>query len=542
MKILHINSDIVKNYNLLFIIKDLDKTTYKYNEKVTDNKATIKVPAKNEISDFAHKCPCYVLARNPNNSLSFAEVIFPNPKDITYQIDLSWKTISYDIEDTYEIKHNEIVKNIKYTPNFTDPYNMLEEFRVDSIELELNGQWIEWMPITGLKEGNHQYNVKLITKNGLEFKKTINIIVQKYDSIETVKPAPISFQYAFFAPLNAHHFKPTIPVLCFVSENIQIKEINFFYNNILIGSTDNGKGVVELDVADVPAYTPVGIKAEFKGINKNTNEIINITDTKTFLISDFMNLKLSHKYNDKEKVFIFKIDGTKESLNNINKILFNIHFSSTVTENILSVADYNVDLQTDVIFEEEIDPSNPEIKVDFKMASNYYITAYVYDKAGNIHTMKDSIKQIGSTSDKTYFVDDKISTIIRSDINENPTFDLYRIETNSITKVGTFLTEKLYDDLYTGSFTVKENDCVYVLKVGNIIKAYYVGDSRNIVVLRVNPNRELPPYLFRDENGKEISKGTVTNNEIEPSIGYIVLPLHDAGIVKIGKNTYKKIK
>jgi len=541
MKILHVNSDEVKTYNLTFVIRDFDGVQYIVNKKVKDGKVSIKIPAKKPNEEYSHECPVYVLATKNDDALSFAELLLKNPEDIEYSVNLKWGTPYYDIEDNYEIEEDSKLNSIRYERNFIDPYDLLEDFHVDEIKIQVNGYWVDWMPITGLKPGEYKYNVKIVTKNGYEYIKTINVKVKERAKTEVPKIEPIKFNYAFFAPLTDHNFKPTVPVVCFISNNIVLKKVEFYYNDILLGSSDTGKGIIDLDVSHVPAYKPVGIKAVFEGYDKNTNDPVHLVDNQTIYISDKMNLKITHNYEDDKKVFKFKLEGTDEELNNISKILFNVRFESTITEEVVEVAGYKQGIESSVVFESEVDPSNPEIEIDFKMASNYYITAYVYDKAGNIHTLTDSVKQLSSDSDKTYFINDKISIIIRSSINENPAFDLFYVESDGATKVGTFLTEKLYDDLYSGGFTVKRNDCVYVTKIGKAIKPYYVGDSRNVVVLRVNPDGELPKYVFRDENGEVKAQGTVTRSEVDPELGYIILPLHTPGIVKIGERTYKKI-
>ena len=545
MKLIDIATNLGSNESaeVNIFIKDFDGFEWKKKYTISDKKnIVVRLPLKDGLYSISNKCEIYIAAINHSNHKIYERTVLNDITKTISNVSIQWTDFNVSFQDSYDIVQDNDLDKINYSVNVKNPHKYFDSFMPTSTEIKINDSWVKFTGLKQLAVGTYKYDVRVSNQNHMTWEKIITVNVKAKEEKPLPKVQKIKFNYAFFTPMNNVHMKPSIPIVCYVSPNLDVKKVEFFYNGNSIQSQTNIEEIKALNVVKLPSYTDIDINAKFTCIDKTTKEQVVLEDTKTFNISSQLMLSLYHNYDDSKKVFRIGLSASKDDMAKVDKILFSIRFTSVVMENVLNVADYSAEMISDVVFEHQIDPDNPEIEVDFKSVSNYNITAYVYDKAGNIHILKDQIKQLSSeSSGNNYTINQKIPVIIKNNSETTPVYDLYCLTSKGLKKINTYITNKLFGNLYSSEFTTKFNDSVYVVKIGDSLKTFYVGNSNNMVVLRVKNANDLPDYVFKDYDGNKIAEGKVTLSNEDNSIGYIILPEGKNGILKIAGYIYKKI-
>lgn len=479
---------------------------------------------------------------------NYSSVFTDNKEElITKVVNFDFISPALDVQTAYTLE--ELIKNNKqpiYKLNIDNRYDIWKELEIDTIEVTTDEDKVNFSEMVDElekinKPGEYTYQVAFTLKNGFTQIEKFTITIPERKEVAVPKLKPITFNYAFFTPLHKDVFKPNCPVICYLSDNIKLNKVDFEVDGQLVKTFTDISNVLEISLGKAVSFSLNTIKATFHGTDKQTNEPVVIEDSKKVVVSEAMDITLYHNFNSDKGVFNVGISATDAEVKNITKILWQITYDSIVMENILSAGETSVKMYSDVVFETTSDNSKLEYAFDFKKNGEYFIKAYVYDTAGQIHVIKDSLKTLTNEgNNNNYQVNSKIPVIIKSNNGKSPTFKLSYIKNNTFNENGVVITDKLFDNIYSAEFKVEYNDCVYIVEIGENMKTFYVGDSDNIVVLKIKPNAPLPKYVFKDYDGKEISSGTISTNK-DKTIGFVQLDKDKSGLLKIGDSIYKKI-
>ena len=536
------NPDSSKIVECFISIRDSDGYTYDSSFQTPFEKFSIELPLKENLYELNSGADIWIGLRDENK---YFTTIIKNDLHITSKvIEVELQEIILTTKDKVSI--DELRANnyqIDYTLNINDPYKKFKELEISEIYVEKDELKIPFQELAKEldelhKEGSYTYNVNFKLNNSMIFTYPITIEVTE-TAKELPKFKPIVVDYVAVIPLYANPIKPKYPLTLIASSNFKVDKVEFYLNQNLIFTT-NHLGKVDLDISTANSFEENALEVKFYGTDLATNIKRVISRTLTFTPSDKLNLSLYHSYNSDKDTFTFGISGKENELDQIQTILWNVRYSSLVMQHIIGVGDINVDMLSDVIFEHMSDDEHLEMEIDFKQKGTFYVTAYVFDKAGNVHKLKDEVEVLDDNkSEGEYEVNQTIPVIIKANVDKTPVFDVYYIKDNILTKEKTVITKKLFGSIYSGSFVVNHNDCVYIVKVGNEITTFHIGKSNNILVLKAK-NSTPPHYIFKDYDGNLIEEGDFIYDE-NSKIMYVTLPEDKHGIVQIGSNTYKKV-
>jgi len=409
----------------------------------------------------------------------------------------------------------------------------IHNIRTDFYLYSDNG-YVPYHKIPTVKEGTYTYKI-LVQLPAIDVKTESEVTVEvKKVLIAEIQPVEaIHFNYAFFSFLYPQATKPATKIATYVSKSLKLKTINYYLNDTKIAELPTNTNLYTLDISNAKAFASNKIKLEF--IAEQNGKTLTFTDEKEIVVSDVIKPKVYHSYDEDKKVYRIGVSLTSEEQKNVTQILWRVEFNSIVMQHILDVENTDVTMKSNVIFEKYTDGSQTEFSIVFKQAGDYEITAYIIDTAGNIHIAKDQLTILSDQAgEEEYKIGQKIEVVIRSK-EENPVFKVYKFNDTTFELVNTYVTQKLFADLYKGEFTLDTNDSIFIVKIGKAMKTYRVGSTSHLIVLKSN---EQIDYVFKDFDGKEIQSGKTEFRG--DGIATITLPKDTNGVLQVG-NKYKII-
>ena len=529
--------------NVTNIVKDACGFSYKNSFDMAEESFTLKSPM-NGINDLSTCAKIWVGIKKDDSYWSYETTNKNGFNNETveydlYEADVEFKT-KYTLDELLK------TKTLEYKVNVNDPYDVWDLFKIKSITApdhnNINFEELLNMIVTSVPNGTHKYNLYVVFNDDSKRTLTIEIEVNNKNKNFNISMENITFTYAFFSPVYSQSIKPVCEIKCFTSKNLILDKVEFYNGDKLIQTEKDISKIINLNINGLTSYQKNEVTAKFYVLNTDTNSNEIIEDTKGILVSDSINAKLIYSYDKSEDVYKVSLKVSDDEKDNIQKIIWQVGYDSTVMENIISAGSEPLKMYSSVVFEDTTDNTKLDLTFDFKEQGEYTVTAYVIDISGKTHKTKTYIQTSNSKKDdNAYNINEKVNVVIKSDDGKTPSFTIYHIKDDSLVKDKVIITDKLFDNIYGSHFTIEHNDCVYLVQSKNSFKLYHVGDSNNIVVITLNPNiSKLPEYVFKDFDGNKIDSGTVKASD-DKTIGYIILPKDKSGMVKIGDKLYKKI-
>jgi len=511
--------------------------------KLKNGRGVIEIPNINGEYTFPYKAPYIIDIWDGEDSIEKGKFhLYTNyestlDNSVVKVVRVNVKPIDVSIKNKITVNQFEEI-DTGYFQLGNYPVNYWRGLKIHNIRIDFylysdNG-YVPYHKIPTVKEGIYTYKI-LVELPAINLKTESKVIVEVKKVLTTeIQPVEtIHFNYAFFSFLYPQATKPTTKIATYVSKSLKLKTINYYLNGTKITQLPTNTNLHTLDISNAKVFESNKIKLEF--IAEQNGKTLTFTDEKEIMVSDVIKPKVYHSYDEDKKVYRIGVSLTSEEQKNVTQILWRVEFNSVVMQHILDVENNDVIMKSNVVFEKYTDGSQTEFNAVFKQAGDYEITAYVIDTAGNIHIAKDQLTILSDQAgEEEYKIGQKIEVVIRSK-EENPVFKVYKFNDTTFELVNTYVTQKLFADLYKGEFTLDTNDTIFIVKIGKAMKTYRVGSTSHLIVLKSN---EQIDYVFKDFDGKEIQSG---KTELRgDGIATITLPKDTNGVLQVG-NKYKII-
>jgi len=469
-----------------------------------------------------------------NINLSSYSTNVDNIKNLSISVDSDISVVS---GETVDIETLNIESNIKYMFYNAKILNM----NINVLEI-INDTEQEFDGFTAIKDGSFNLPIKVKFKDSYYSTDIINInidVTKSNNDTEYISMNELEYYYAYFSMLNKSNFKPNIPVALFISNNLELKNINVYVDDVLLNTIETNDSIVNINVSSVEPYVEHELKLEFN-VSLNGKNII-LSNSQSFVVSDTINANLGVEYDSDTNKHTIKISAEDSVFDNIQNILWKITFDSYVFQNIIDFGGEDGSMKTDIIYDKLVDASNRYIEAEFKQTGKYVIEAYIIDKGGNTTRLQTDVVNGNTTDDNSFKLGSKLSISIVNNTNSTPVVNIYNLSNeDGFKKIDTQPMDNVVDNIYNYSFPAEIDNSIYIVKIGKLVKLFKIGEYSNLSII-YNPSyteESIIDYELKDVDGKIIDTGTMKYGS--EGIMYCIIDPTKHGVLRIGRH-YKNV-